>query len=137
MDVLVDPIRMIEESSIVYVCGRNTFTLIDALTRSGAGEVLTEKTKTDSFVYIGVSAGALVLTPTIRLAAEVEPNDNDLGLTDFAGLQLYPKEVYPHYTSEIEPELKTYESRHQVAVDRISDSQGILIKDGIATAIGK
>jgi dipeptidase E len=137
VDVLTDPLGIIDESSVVYVCGGNTFTLMDALRRSGAAEVLVEKITRGSCIYVGVSAGSLVLTPTIRLAAEVEPDDNDLGLTDLAGLQLYPSEVYPHYTSEVEPELKAYEERHQVAVDRISDSQAIIIEDGIATVIGK
>lgn len=48
----------------VYVAGGNTFALLWALRRAGAGDLLAERVRA-SLPYIGCSAGAVVVGPTI------------------------------------------------------------------------
>ena len=52
---------------------------------------------TGNVVYLGISAGSVILGPTIKEASVVNPDPNGIGLTDFTGLGIlaYEKTV-PH-----------------------------------------
>ncbi len=131
VDLDVDPLSLIQEADIIYVVGGNTFTLLKKVMSSGADEILSDRLSTDSnLLYIGVSAGSIILTPTIRIANEVEPDPNEEKLVDFSGLSIFPEEIYPHYTEDAEAELHEYETRHSVSVRRITNEEALLIKDG-------
>ena len=81
---------------LVWVRGGNTFVLRAQFARSGADTVLPEILSADALVYAGYSAGACVLTPTLRGLeyaddpAEVRPTCgippiwDGLGLVDYA-----------------------------------------------------
>jgi dipeptidase E len=95
-----DAARRIERSDIVYLSGGNTFSflahlrkteLLGALRRfAGGGGVLA-----------GLSAGAILMTPTIDLAAwpPFDRDDNEVRLPRRAwgALSLVPFEFFPHY----------------------------------------
>ena len=80
----------------VWVRGGNTFVLRAQLARSGGDTVLIELVRSGALAYAGYSAGACVVTPTLRGVefsddpAEVEPTCgippqwDGLGLVDFA-----------------------------------------------------
>ncbi|MEU5843106.1 Type 1 glutamine amidotransferase-like domain-containing protein [Rhodococcus sp. NPDC047139] len=56
----------LEEFPSVWVRGGNTFVLRAQLARSGGDAVLTELVREDRLVYGGYSAGACVVTPSLR-----------------------------------------------------------------------
>ena len=131
VDVETDSVSALQEAGVIYVVGGNTFTLLQKMRTAGADKVLSECILTRSdLIYIGVSAGSILLSPTIRMANEIEPDPNDVGIEDFSGLALFPDEIYPHYTDEIEPEIRAYETRYSVVVGRITNDEAILVKDG-------
>ncbi|WP_420752539.1 Type 1 glutamine amidotransferase-like domain-containing protein [Rhodococcus sp. O3] len=80
----------------VWVRGGNTFVLRAQLARSGGDVVLTDLVRSGALAYAGYSAGACVVTPTLRGVefsddpGEVEPTCgiapqwDGLGLVDFA-----------------------------------------------------
>lgn len=92
----------LEESDVIYVEGENNFHLMRWIEKSGLGEALPELLKTR--VYIGVSAGSMVMCPNNDLSMserlwseEVGEYDKDeaLGYVDFL--------IRPHLNSSYFP----------------------------------
>ncbi len=136
VDVETEQIHILDEADIIYVMGGNTFTLLKKIRESGADKILSKRlSETSDLIYIGVSAGSILLTPTVRLANEVEPDPNDEGIDDFSGLSFFPDEIYPHYTEDVESEIREYEIRHSVSVRRITNDEAILVKNGNVTNV--
>ncbi|MFD1811837.1 Type 1 glutamine amidotransferase-like domain-containing protein [Rhodococcus gannanensis] len=93
----------LSEFGAVWVRGGNTFVLRAQLAACGGDAVLTELLRTDALVYAGYSAGACVLSPSLRgLELADDPAEvrtvcgreaiwDGLGLIDFA--------IVPHHRS--------------------------------------
>ena len=82
VDIEFDSPERLNRYHIIYVCGGNTFYLLYHLKKNGADKILSRLLNKSNVIYIGVSAGSIVLAPTIQLAATVDPDPNDIGLTD-------------------------------------------------------
>jgi dipeptidase E len=92
--------EVLQKSDVIYVEGGNTFYLLDELRKSGLNTTL--KNITRGKLYVGVSAGSIIVTPTIAIA-QVEPADpNTVNLQDLTGLNWVPFEISPH-TREVVP----------------------------------
>ena len=76
-------IREALKSEIVYLAGGNTFFFLHHLKRLGMLPLLRAFVRRGG-VYAGLSAGALIMTPTIELAGirGLDPDDNEIGLRD-------------------------------------------------------
>lgn len=120
---------------IIYVVGGNTFKLLKFARIANFGLSIKKLLQRDG-IYVGVSAGSSIVGPSIQIAGEIEPDPNDVGLEDFTGLNITELIILPHYTIEIEKETKEFEIRHNVKVERISDSQAILVENGQKIIIG-
>jgi Na+/proline symporter/peptidase E len=118
---------VLENIDLIYVCGGNTFYLLEGIKNSGLYLDIIEMIKRGVF-YIGASAGSIIVTPNIKIAKPWDPNDrnledlNALGLVDFA--------ISPHYTKEEEGTIKKIEDDIGIDIKRISDDQAILVIDG-------
>ncbi len=96
--------KRLDELGAIFICGGNVFVLRQAMHLCGLDKYLQTMPLSQDFLYAGYSAGACVLSPTLRPYAHVDdatdtPYDgcNDviwegLGLTDFAFL--------PHWDSD-------------------------------------
>ncbi|WP_241387171.1 Type 1 glutamine amidotransferase-like domain-containing protein [Rhodococcus sp. CH91] len=84
----------------VWVRGGNTFVLRAQLARSGADAVLTELVREDRLVYGGYSAGACVVTPSLRgLEFSDDPGEVDTACGTSAlwdGLGWIDHAIVPH-----------------------------------------
>jgi len=111
---------------LIYVCGGNTFHLLEEVKRSGLYLDMIEMIRKGVF-YIGASAGSIIVTPNIKIAEPWDPNDrklkdlNSLGLVDFT--------VSPHYTKEEEGTVKKVENDIKIEIKRISDDEAVLVID--------
>lgn len=122
------------ECDAVVVSGGNTFHLLNEVRESGFDLWL--KKNIDEKVYVGISAGSILVTPTIKIAT-VEPADiNSIGLEDLTGLGYVDFEVSPH-----SPEVLTYQSNESYGAKTnnklyaIDDSTGIMVVDGQVTVV--
>lgn len=123
-DLESENVEELKAFDMIYIPGGNTFLLLQVIEDNNLffalQKILSEK------IVIGVSAGALLLTPTIRIANEIEP-DEYLTVKSMDGLTLVDFEVYPHYTQEVEKEIQAYEAKYKVTVRRITDTDFIEI----------
>ena len=86
------------KSDVIYLAGGNTFYFLKYLRETGMLariKAFAEK----GGVLAGLSAGGLIMSPTVKLAADegLGPDENDVELEDFEGMDLFPFEFSPHY----------------------------------------
>nr|WP_250770244.1 Type 1 glutamine amidotransferase-like domain-containing protein [Rhodococcus sp. MSC1_016] len=86
---------------MLWVRGGNTFVLRAQMARSGADDVLRDLLRNDSLVYAGYSAGACVMTPTLRgLDSSDDPSEvfGTCGMQPiWEGLGVVPFAIVPHH----------------------------------------
>ncbi|REK89614.1 peptidase [Streptomyces inhibens] len=121
---------------VVWVHGGNPFVLRLAMALSGADEILTDLLYRDALVYAGWSAGACVLSPSLRGLELVDDPADAVTAYDrqvvWEGLGLLDYAFVPHYRSPI-PESESIER----VVERY-DREGVLyrvFRDGEVTLV--
>lgn len=135
IDIESNPQTDFSRYSVIYVCGGNTFKLLKYARETKFKDAIIKLLERDG-IYIGVSAGAIILAPTIQIAASVDPEPNDVGITDLEGLNLINFEVHPHYDPSHEKELSSYQKTTINKVVRISNSQAVIISGAKQQIIG-
>lgn len=78
----------------IFVPGGNTFDLMKKLRESGLDEYIKQFIEDDR-IYIGESAGAIILFPSIKYVLCLE--DNNAGITDYNGLNIVDGTILCHY----------------------------------------
>ncbi|HOR02077.1 MAG TPA: Type 1 glutamine amidotransferase-like domain-containing protein [Candidatus Woesebacteria bacterium] len=96
-------LKRLKKTNILFVEGGNTYHLIHWFNKSGLSKVLPELLKTK--IYIGVSAGTMVVTPSVLNAKSEKPPvlDFDKEIKD-EGLSLVNFMIEPHINSVWFPE---------------------------------
>lgn len=107
---------------VIYVCGGNTFYLMKMIRESGFDIVMNALSKKNT-LYVGVSAGSIIVGPNIEIAIPFD--ENDIQLMDFTGLKLVDIVVSPHYVTEDEPLIKPFVEKFNVV--RITDDEAVLV----------
>lgn len=126
----------IAEFDLIWVRGGSAFILRRALRQSNADEVLRERVTSDSVVYGGYSAGAAMVTPSLRHFEGVDdpelvpPGYRPDVIWDCLGI--LPYVVLPHYRSD-HPESPAIEEVKEVLID--SHIPFIALRDGEAIVI--
>lgn len=134
IDLETEPDKDFSKYDIVYVCGGNTFKLLKFAREANFNASIESLLKRNG-IYIGVSAGSIIVGPSIEIAGEVAPDKNEVGLEDLTGFGITNLIVLPHYSPEIEEETRAFEAKHRVTVERLSNSQALLIENGEKTII--
>lgn len=134
VDLETDPAKDLSMYDVVYVCGGNTFKLLK-FARVANFKNSVESLLKKGGVYIGVSAGSIIMGPSVEIANEVRPDPNTVGLSDFTGFGIINTTVMPHYSPEIEEQVKIFENKYNIIIDRIDNSQAILVQEGHKTII--
>lgn len=134
VDLEIEPAADFSSYGIIYVCGGNTFKLLKFAREANFQSSITNLLKRNG-VYVGVSAGSIIVSPSIDIANEVEPDPNDIGLEDLTGFNITNLVILPHYSPEIKEETKAFETKYGVTVERLNNSQAVLIENGEKTII--
>ena len=128
VDLETEPSNDFSKYKIVYVCGGNTFKLLK-FSHQANFKVSIKNLLDRNGIYIGVSAGSIIVGPTIKIAGEIEPDENKVGLKDLTGFGITDLIILPHYSSRIEEETKAFEKKHHIVVERLNNNQAILLQD--------
>ena len=92
--------RQLKECDAIYLSGGNTFRFLKAISDSGLDLLL--KRLAYGKVFIGTSAGGLIMTPGIEIASA----ENDIRLENTKGLALVEFGFYPHFIPENRGQLR-------------------------------
>lgn len=95
----VDYKLALKDVDVILVGGGNTFHLLNQVRLTGFDEWL--KTVLEDKVYMGISAGSIVATPSIAIASVDNGDENLCGITDLSGLSLVDFEVSPHTPEDV------------------------------------
>lgn len=134
VDLETEPQKDFSSYGVIYVCGGNTFKLLK-FAREANFKSSVENLLEQGGVYIGVSAGSIIVGPSIAIAGEVAADSNGIGLEDLTGFGITDLIILPHYSPEIEKEASDFESKYSVKVERLNNSQAVLIENGEKTLV--
>jgi len=127
--------KALDGHDIIMVEGGNTFYLLKAIRETGFAEILKELLN-EGKVYIGTSAGAYVMCPTIEVS-DWNPDGKDrFGVTDFTALNYVPFVLKVHYKDEQEETVKKGIKTLKYPIHILKDGQGMFVEDGKYTFIG-
>lgn len=119
------------ECDAIHLSGGNTFYFLSLLQKKCAWFLLRSYVKSGG-ILIGVSAGSILTTPTIKIAGYGEDADeNEVGLNDMKALELVDFEFAPHWdgSEETLDSLREYSRVNRTAVYVCQDGGG-LVMDG-------
>lgn len=105
----------------IYVCGGNTFYLLSKIFESGLDKIL----KDYQGLYVGVSAGSIVVGPNIEISAPWD--ENDIKLVDTTGLGIVNFAVAPHYQRKEKSIIDEIQSRVEYEIIRLTDNQAVFV----------
>lgn len=126
------------KNDFIYVSGGNTFYLLQELKKSNTDQLLAEEIEKGK-IYIGVSAGIMILSPDISYVQLIDDCTKAPDLTDFTGLGIVPFYPLPHFKSEpfseiIDKVIEHYEN--QISLIVISNSQAIEMDESQQKIVG-
>lgn len=142
VDVPFDRIMFQEvmRSDAIHMGGGNTFYFLNSLRKAKLISNLRE------FVYkggvlTGLSAGAIIMTENIEMAAypEFDRDENIVGLKNFSALNLLDFAFFPHFKNSrrYDVAFKRYSRLKEKVIYACPDGAGIVINDGELRFIGK
>ena len=88
--------EILNRNDYIFVSGGNTFYLLQELRRKGADTLITEQIRAGK-LYIGTSAGSIILCPDIEFVKEMDYNHTAPELQSFTGLNIVNFYILPHY----------------------------------------
>lgn len=113
---------------IVYVCGGNTFKLMKYINNSNFEESIKKFIKNGG-LYIGVSAGSIVLGPSIEIAGCGKDGDkNIVKLKDLTGMSILPYAVSPHFKNSENKYIEKLGKSVKYKIKTLTDEDIIYIK---------
>lgn len=120
----------------VYLSGGNTFTFMDSARKRGLQTIL-ERYLADGGVLIGASAGSIMCAPSIELAKFGD--ENEVGMTDFAGFGFVDFEFHPHFSGDWDESerLAEYQGAHKRAIYTCKDGAGLHITNSGVEPFGE
>jgi dipeptidase E len=120
------------KSDAILLPGGHTGELLDALLRCRLLVAL-RNFVAQGGVLCGISAGAILMTPTIRIASSVPAVDKEEPVKNPQALGLVDFEFYPHFGAEesaTDKELMAYAKRFQKRILACDDGSGIVVSKG-------
>lgn len=124
-----------KDKNVIHIEGGNTFYLLKAIRETSFAEILKELIN-EGKIYIGASAGAYVMCPTIDVANWNDETVDRFGVADFTALNYVSFVLKVHYTNEKEVEVKTRMRDLKYPLRILRDGQGILVEDNKYTFVG-
>ncbi len=115
---------------VVYVCGGNTFAILQQMRVLGVDTLITHHVQNGA-VYIGVSAGSIIAGPDIEIAGwGADGDSNDVQLQDTKGLGFTNVATFPHFEKEIHTEeVDKFTQKVDYPVQAVPDGQALIVDE--------
>lgn len=125
----------IDGYDIYYVCGGNTFYILDRLRKTNMDKVIIREIEKGKW-YIGVSAGSIIMGPDIEIAGIEGGDENDINLEDLQGCNLVPFHISPHFVEQERRCIEAFEKKRHAEVIMITDDQAVYVTEKEQVVIG-
>ena len=112
---------------MIYMMGGNTFYLLKKI-RDTKFDIKLNEAINNGIVYVGSSAGSIILGNTIELALAYDKND--VNLTDFTGLKLIDGIIVPHANRK-QDFIANKREQYKEKIYAINDEHGIIFDNEI------
>lgn len=142
VDVPFDRIMFQEvmRSDAIHMGGGNTFYFLNSLRKAKLINNLREFAYKGG-VLTGLSAGAIIMTENIEMAAypEFDRDENVVGLKNLSALNLLDFAFFPHFknSTRYDVAFKRYSKLKKKVIYACPDGAGIVVNDGELRFIGK
>ncbi len=123
--------RKLKANDFIYVSGGNTFFLLQELKRTGTDQAILEQIGAGK-IYIGESAGAMIVAPDIEYAKDMDDCAAAPGLENYSALHAVAFYPLPHHTNfPFKKAVEKIIAKHAQALplQPISNAQAILVED--------
>lgn len=101
----------VKNVDVIFVAGGNTFYLLEKVKESGFDKVL-RRLIDKGIVYIGSSAGSVLLCPTIAVVEGLDDQREAPKLKSYKGLGVIDFLILPHYGEE------KYKKKHELIIEK-------------------
>ena len=126
-----DAERLVKSADIIYLSGGNTFYFLKSIRRHHFDRLLVKFVQ-DGGVLAGLSAGAIIMTPTIASASypKFDRDENAVGIRNMDALNLVNFDFFPHYNHEPEyaKELRKQSTLIKRPIYGVNDGGGIIVE---------
>ncbi len=116
----------IKDGDVMYVCGGNTFYLLDRIRKTSFDKTI-KKFINDGKLYLGVSAGSIIVGPDISIALPYD--ENDVKMIDFSGLKIIDRIIHAHYLQAEREFVTTFQKKIKFPVIPLTDQQALIVID--------
>lgn len=110
---------------MIYMMGGNTFYLLKKI-RDTKFDIKLKEAIENGIIYVGSSAGSIILGNTIELALAYDKNE--VNLTDFTGLKMLDGIIVPHANRKQEF-IKEKKLQYQDKIYAVNDEHGIIVNN--------
>jgi dipeptidase E len=128
------------KSDIIHLSGGNTFYFLRCLREAGLIQELKNFVRRGG-ILTGLSAGAIIMTPTIDTASfpEFDRDENDENLKNYKSMGLVNFEFFPHYRNSrrYDLELMAHSKKMNMPLYACPDGCGIVVDNDSISFIGK
>jgi len=128
-------LKFFADKNIVHIEGGNTFYLLKVIKEMGFEKTL-KKLLDKGLDYVGSSAGAYVMCPTIEVSKLGRNADRDFGLKDLTSLNYVPFCLKVHYTDDMGASVREIMKTLKYPLRILRDGQGILAENDKYTFMG-
>ena len=125
--------KFFEDKDVIHIEGGDTFYLLKAIKKTGFDKILV-KMLIRGKIYVGTSAGASIMGPSIEFSSHIPSNASE---EDLKALGLAPFLIKCHYTDDQKQEFKKRSQAIRYPVKFLRDGQGILVEGDKYTFIGE
>ena len=122
--------------NVVHIEGGNTFYLLKVVKEIGFEKTL-KKLFDKGLAYVGSSAGAYIMCPTIEVSKFGRNVHRNFGLTDLTALNYVPFSLKVHYTDDMEADVREIIKSLKYPLRILRDGQGIMCEDGKCYFVGE
>lgn len=126
--------NFLDDKNIIQMEGGSTFYLLKVIRQTEFGKILKEQLEKGK-VYIGASAGAYIMCPTIEVSSWEESQDF-FGIEDFTALNYVPFVLYAHYKDEKKEFVKNKIKTLKYPIHILRDEEGMFCEDEICRFVG-
>ena len=116
-----------KDFDVFFSFGGNTYYILDRVRKTGFDKYIKKFVRKNK-VYIGLSAGSIIVHKSIEIAGWGKDRDiNEIGLRDLKGLNITNIAIFPHFKEKRRKEINLFKKNSPYPIVELKDKQAFLI----------